>query len=60
MPMTASMKESECGFKISLAAQAPSYTIEELGTAMQEAGFTNVVIPPFLPDLTFLLSGRKP
>ena len=46
--------------ELTVSAQAQTYTLEELGTAMQEAGFANVVIQPFLPDLTFLLSGRKP
>ena len=30
------------------------------GAAMGEAGFVAVGMQPFLPDLTFLLSGRKP
>lgn len=46
--------------ELTVSAQAQSYTVEELGAAMQEAGFANVVIQPFLPDLTFLLSGYKP
>ncbi len=46
--------------ELTVSAQARSYTVEELGTAMQEADFANVVIQPFLPDLAFLLSGRKP
>lgn len=31
-----------------------------LATAMQEAGYVEVATQPFLPDLTFLVSGRKP
>lgn len=27
---------------------------------MQEAGYEDVAMQPFLPDLTFLVSGRKP
>ena len=46
--------------ELTVSAQVQSYTVEELGTAMQDAGFADVVIQPFLPDLTFLLSGRKP
>ncbi|MGZ6367361.1 MAG: methyltransferase [Ktedonobacteraceae bacterium] len=46
--------------ELTVSAQVRSYTVEELGTAMQDAGFADVVIQPFLPDLTFLLSGRKP
>ncbi len=46
--------------ELTVSAQAQSYTVEELGAAMQEAGFADVVIQPFLPDLTFLISGRKP
>jgi hypothetical protein len=46
--------------ELSVSAQAHSYTVDELGAAMQEAGFGEVVTQPFLPDLTFLLSGRKP
>ena len=43
-----------------ISAQTQSYTVDELGAAMREAGFGEVVTQPFLPDLTFLLSGRKP
>ena len=46
--------------ELTVSTQVQSYTVEELGTAMQDAGFADVVIQPFLPDLTFLLSGRKP
>ena len=46
--------------ELTVSAQAQSYTVEELGAAMQEAGFADVVIQPFLPDLTFLVSGSKP
>ncbi len=46
--------------ELTVSAQVQSYTVEELGTAMQDAGFADVVIQPFLPDLTFLLSGHKP
>ena len=43
-----------------ISAQTQPYTVDELGAAMQEAGFTEVVMQPFLPDLTFLVSGSKP
>jgi SAM-dependent methyltransferase len=46
--------------ELSVSAQTHSYTVEELGSAMQEAGFADVVIQPYLPDLTFLVSGHKP
>lgn len=46
--------------ELAVSAQTHPYTVEELGTIMQEAGFADVVIQPFLPDLTFLVSGRKP
>jgi hypothetical protein len=46
--------------ELAVSAQAQSYTVEELGAAIQEAGFADVVIQPFLPDLTFLVSGSKP
>lgn len=46
--------------ELTVSAQTHSYTVEELGAAMQEAGFSEVAIQPFLPDLTFLVSGHKP
>ena len=46
--------------QLSASAQTQAYTVDELGAAMQEAGYVDVVIQPFLPDLTFLVSGRKP
>jgi hypothetical protein len=42
------------------SAQTQAYTIDELGAAMQEAGYVEVAMQPFLPDLTLLVSGRKP
>lgn len=46
--------------ELSGIASTTAYTVDELGAAMQEAGFVDVVMQPFLPDLTFLVSGRKP
>ena len=46
--------------ELSGVASTTAYTVDELGAAMQEAGFVDVVMQPFLPDLTFLVSGRKP
>jgi hypothetical protein len=46
--------------ELSVSAQTHAYTIDELVAAMQEAGFVDVAMQPFLPDLTFLVSGRKP
>jgi len=42
------------------SAQTQAYSVDELEATLQEAGFTEVVAQPFLPDLTFLVSGRKP
>jgi len=46
--------------QLSASAQTQAYTVDELEGAMQEAGFVEVEVQPFLPDLTFLVSGRKP
>jgi len=46
--------------ELTVSAQTQPYTVDELGAAMQEAGFAEVVMQPFLPDLTFLVSGSKP
>jgi hypothetical protein len=46
--------------QLAASAQTQVYTVDELGGAVQEAGFMQVAIQPFLPDLTFLVSGRKP
>jgi hypothetical protein len=42
------------------SAQTQAYTVDELKAAMQEAGYVEVAMQPFLPDLTFLVTGRKP
>jgi len=42
------------------SAQTQAYTVDELASALQEAGFVDVTMQPFLPDLTFLVTGRKP
>jgi 2-hydroxy-4-(methylsulfanyl)butanoate S-methyltransferase len=46
--------------ELSVSAQTQAYTVDELGAAMQEAGYLDVAMQPFLPDLTFLVSGQKP
>lgn len=46
--------------ELTASAQTQAYTVDELGAAMQEAGYVDVAMQPFLPDLTFLVSGRKP
>ncbi len=46
--------------QLSASAQTQAYTVDELRVAMQEAGYRDVAVQPFLPDLTFLVSGRKP
>ncbi|MEO6887579.1 MAG: methyltransferase [Ktedonobacteraceae bacterium] len=45
--------------QLSASAQTQAYTIDELRGAMQEAGYRDVAMQPFLPNLTFLVSGRK-
>lgn len=45
--------------ELSASAQTQAYTVDELGAAMQEAGYVDVAMRSFLPDLTFLVSGRK-
>lgn len=42
------------------SAHTQAYTVDELAAAMEEAGYVDVAMRPFLPDLTFLVSGRKP
>ena len=46
--------------QLAVSAQTQAYTVDELGAAMQEAGYVEVAMQPFLPDLTFLVSGQKP
>jgi hypothetical protein len=45
--------------QLSASAQTQVYTVDELRVAMQEAGYIDVATQPFLPNLTFLVSGRK-
>lgn len=45
--------------QLSASAQTQAYTVDELRVAMQEAGYIDVAMQPFLPNLTFLVSGRK-
>jgi len=45
--------------ELTVSAQAQSYTVEELGAAMQEAGFAEVVMQPFLPDLSFQFTRER-
>jgi len=42
------------------SAQTHAYTIDELEAAMHEAGYIDVTMQPFLPDLTFLVTGSNP
>jgi precorrin-6B methylase 2 len=42
------------------SAQTHAYTVDELAAALHNAGYLEVTAQPFLPDLTFLVSGRKP
>lgn len=45
--------------QLTASDQTHAYTADELAAAMRDAGFENVTTQPFLPDLTFLVSGRK-
>ena len=45
--------------QLSASAQTQAYTVDELSVAMQEAGYKDVAIQPFLSNLTFLVSGWK-
>jgi 2-hydroxy-4-(methylsulfanyl)butanoate S-methyltransferase len=45
--------------QLSASAQTQAYAVDELRVAMQEAGYIDVAMQPFLPNLTFLVSGRK-
>jgi hypothetical protein len=42
------------------SAQTHAYTVDELTAAMRRSGYLDVAEQSFLPDLTFLVSGRKP
>lgn len=46
--------------QLSASTQTQAYTVDELGAAMLKAGYVDVTAQPFLPDLTFLVSGQKP
>jgi hypothetical protein len=46
--------------QLAASAQTRAYTTDELETALQEAGYQQVTVQPFLPDLTFLIRGYKP
>jgi SAM-dependent methyltransferase len=46
--------------QLSVSAQTRAYTTNELVTALQEAGYEQVTVQPFLPDLTFLIRAYKP
>ena len=46
--------------QLTVSAQTTPYTTDELSAAMRAAGFEEVTSQPFLPDLTFLLTARKP
>jgi SAM-dependent methyltransferase len=46
--------------QLSASAQTHAYSVDELATALHTAGYQEVTAQPFLPDLTFLVSGRKP
>lgn len=46
--------------QLSASASTRAYTVSELGAALHNAGYIDVAVQPFLPDLTFLVSGRKP
>lgn len=46
--------------QLTASAQTHAYTVDELAAAMRRAGYVDVTAEPFLPDLTFLVRGRKP
>ena len=46
--------------QLSASAQTRAYTTDELSTALQEAGYHQVSVQPFIPDLTFLIRAYKP
>jgi SAM-dependent methyltransferase len=46
--------------ELSGLAETTAYTVDELAAAMRAAGYVDVASRPFLPDITFLVTGRKP
>jgi hypothetical protein len=46
--------------QLSASAQTHAYTVDELAAVLRSAGYHEVTAQPFLPDLTFLVNGRKP
>jgi hypothetical protein len=46
--------------QLTVSAQTQAYTIDELKTALQEAGYHQITVQPFIPDLTFLIRASKP
>ncbi len=46
--------------QLTASAETHAYTVDELAIAMRRAGYADVTAQPFLPDLTFLVRGRKP
>jgi hypothetical protein len=46
--------------QLSSVAETTAYTVEELAVALRAAGYVDVASRPFLPDITFLVTGRKP
>lgn len=45
--------------QLTASAQTHAYTVDELAAALRDAGFEHVTTQPFLPNLTFLVRGRK-
>jgi hypothetical protein len=46
--------------QLSGVAETTAYTVDELAAAMRAVGYVDVAAQPFLPDITFLVTGRKP
>lgn len=46
--------------QLTASAQTHAYSVDELAAALHNAGYLEVTARPFLPDLTSLVSGRKP
>jgi hypothetical protein len=45
--------------QLSAVAETTAYTVDDLAAAMRAAGYVDVASRPFLPDITFLVTGRK-
>jgi hypothetical protein len=46
--------------QLSGVADTTAFTVDELAAALRDAGYVEVEVRPFLPNLTFLVTGHKP